>query len=110
MPITITDPTDERLRDFVGLTDVKLRRVLEPAGGLYLAESGDDLRGEDVLIGAWVVLRGLSYIGDAMSHAVLPGIVAWAEGGRGLTGRATVVTLGVLKAPVARCTGSQSRA
>ncbi|WP_278913805.1 metal ABC transporter permease [Deinococcus wulumuqiensis] len=28
------------------------------------------------LIGAWVVLRGLSYIGDAMSHAVLPGIVA----------------------------------
>ena len=28
------------------------------------------------LIGAWVVLRGLSYIGDAMSHAVFPGIVA----------------------------------
>lgn len=28
------------------------------------------------LVGAWVVLRGLSYIGDAMSHAVLPGIVA----------------------------------
>lgn len=28
------------------------------------------------LIGAWVVLRGLSYIGDAMSHAVLPGIVS----------------------------------
>ena len=27
------------------------------------------------LIGAWVVLRGLSYIGDAMSHAVFPGIV-----------------------------------
>lgn len=27
------------------------------------------------LIGSWVVLRGLSYIGDAMSHAVLPGIV-----------------------------------
>lgn len=27
------------------------------------------------LVGAWVVLRGLSYIGDAMSHAVLPGIV-----------------------------------
>lgn len=28
------------------------------------------------LVGAWVVLRGLSYIGDAMSHAVFPGIVA----------------------------------
>ena len=27
------------------------------------------------LIGTWVVLRGLAYIGDAMSHAVLPGIV-----------------------------------
>lgn len=27
-------------------------------------------------VGSWVVLRGLSYIGDAMSHAVLPGIVA----------------------------------
>lgn len=28
------------------------------------------------LVGSWVVLRGMSYIGDAMSHAVLPGIVA----------------------------------
>lgn len=44
MPILITDPTDERLRDFVGLTDVKLRRVLEPAGGLYLAESEKVIR------------------------------------------------------------------
>ena len=44
MPITITDPSDERLRDFVGLTDVKLRRVLEPAGGLYLAESEKVIR------------------------------------------------------------------
>lgn len=44
MPILITDPTDERLRDFVGLTDVKLRRVLEPEGGLYLAESEKVIR------------------------------------------------------------------
>lgn len=44
MPILITDPTDVRLRDFVGLTDVKLRRVLEPAGGLYLAESEKVIR------------------------------------------------------------------
>lgn len=29
----------EGLRDYSGLTDVALRRVLEPAGGLYLAES-----------------------------------------------------------------------
>ncbi|WP_068264947.1 TrmH family RNA methyltransferase [Janibacter limosus] len=44
MPILITDPTDERLRDFVGLTDVKMRRVLEPEGGLYLAESEKVIR------------------------------------------------------------------
>lgn len=44
MPILITDPTDERLRDFVGLTDVRMRRVLEPAGGLYLAESEKVIR------------------------------------------------------------------
>ena len=28
------------------------------------------------VIGVYVVLRGLSYIGDAMAHAVFPGIVA----------------------------------
>ena len=44
MPTLITDPDDERLRDFVGLTDVRLRRVLEPAGGLYLAESEKVIR------------------------------------------------------------------
>lgn len=44
MPITITDPGDGRLTDYVGLTDVKLRRVLEPAGGLYLAESEKVIR------------------------------------------------------------------
>ncbi|WP_068323977.1 TrmH family RNA methyltransferase [Janibacter terrae] len=44
MAILITDPTDERLRDFAGLTDVKLRRVLEPEGGLYLAESEKVIR------------------------------------------------------------------
>lgn len=30
---------DPRLADYAGLTDVALRRVLEPAGGLYIAES-----------------------------------------------------------------------
>ena len=44
MPIHITDPGDTRLTDYVGLTDVKLRRVLEPAGGLYLAESEKVIR------------------------------------------------------------------
>ena len=35
----ITDPEDPRLDDFRRLTDVALRRVQEPAGGLYIAES-----------------------------------------------------------------------
>lgn len=37
--IRITDLDDERLADYSGLTDVALRRVSEPAGGLYIAES-----------------------------------------------------------------------
>ena len=39
--VRITDRAGwaEQLRDFEGLTDVALRRVSEPAGGLYIAES-----------------------------------------------------------------------
>lgn len=37
--IEISDLTDPALRDYTHLTDVALRRVLEPQGGLYLAES-----------------------------------------------------------------------
>lgn len=35
----IESPADARVKDYVGLTDVALRRLLEPAQGLYLAES-----------------------------------------------------------------------
>ena len=35
----ITRADDERLTDYRDLTDVALRRILEPAGGLYIAES-----------------------------------------------------------------------
>lgn len=35
----IADAADERLADYRDLTDVALRRVLEPQGGLYIAES-----------------------------------------------------------------------
>ena len=35
----IQDPGDPQLDDYRNLTDVALRRVLEPAGGLYMAES-----------------------------------------------------------------------
>lgn len=37
--VPIDDPLDSRLRDYIGLTDVVLRRLSEPAGGLYIAES-----------------------------------------------------------------------
>jgi tRNA G18 (ribose-2'-O)-methylase SpoU len=37
--IRIDDLADERLSDYRNLTDVALRRVSEPAGGLYIAES-----------------------------------------------------------------------
>jgi tRNA G18 (ribose-2'-O)-methylase SpoU len=37
--VPVDDPADERLSDYVRLTDVVLRRLTEPAGGLYLAES-----------------------------------------------------------------------
>nr|WP_274635712.1 RNA methyltransferase [Microbacterium bovistercoris] len=37
--IPIDDPDDPRLADYRDLTDVALRRALEPAGGLYMAES-----------------------------------------------------------------------
>lgn len=40
MPIIrLTDPDDERLADYTRLTDVALRRRLEPERGLYMAES-----------------------------------------------------------------------
>ncbi|HKP07347.1 MAG TPA: RNA methyltransferase [Microbacterium sp.] len=35
----IPDASDERLADYRDLTDVALRRVIEPEGGLYIAES-----------------------------------------------------------------------
>ena len=37
--LRITDLADPGLADYRGLTDVALRRVTEPAGGLYIAES-----------------------------------------------------------------------
>ncbi|HEX7834898.1 MAG TPA: rRNA methyltransferase, partial [Pseudolysinimonas sp.] len=37
--VPVSDPSDPRLRDYVALTDVVLRRLSEPVDGLYLAES-----------------------------------------------------------------------
>jgi len=44
VPEPITDPQDPRLRDYVGLTDVALRRRTEPERGLYVAESEKVIR------------------------------------------------------------------
>jgi len=44
MPIEITDPADERVRDYFALTDVALRTKVEPERGLYLAESEKVIR------------------------------------------------------------------
>lgn len=43
-PIVITDPADERVADYLHLTDVALRTRLEPEHGLYLAESEKVIR------------------------------------------------------------------
>ena len=37
--IPVDDPHDPRLADYVSMTDVRLRSALEPARGLYMAES-----------------------------------------------------------------------
>lgn len=42
--IRIADPADPRLADYRDLTDTTLRRVSEPAAGLYIAESAKVLR------------------------------------------------------------------
>ncbi|MFL6112074.1 MAG: TrmH family RNA methyltransferase [Catenulispora sp.] len=42
--IEVTDPADARLSDYSGLTDVELRRVREPAEGLFLAEGEKVIR------------------------------------------------------------------
>lgn len=44
VPILITDPDDERVRDYFSLTDVHLRKLVEPASGLYMAESDKVIR------------------------------------------------------------------
>jgi tRNA G18 (ribose-2'-O)-methylase SpoU len=44
VPTAIDDPADPRLADYVGLTDVALRRRTEPERGLYIAESEKVIR------------------------------------------------------------------
>ena len=52
------------------------------------------------VIGTWVVLRGLSFLGDALAHGVLPGIaIAFVTGGN--------TTVGALLAALAMVAGVQ---
>jgi tRNA G18 (ribose-2'-O)-methylase SpoU len=44
MPVPVTDPTDPVLADYRDLTDVDLRRRIEPAGGLFIAEGAKVIR------------------------------------------------------------------
>ncbi len=74
----IEDSGDERVRDYFDLTDVALRRVLEPERGLYLAESekvirralGSGHRMRSLLMGP----RWLTDLGDLVEEAVADGI------------------------------------
>ncbi|MFJ3090217.1 TrmH family RNA methyltransferase [Streptomyces sp. NPDC086838] len=43
-PITVDDPDDPRLSDYLNLTDVELRRRKEPAEGLFIAEGEKVIR------------------------------------------------------------------
>ena len=42
--VHVHDPADTRLADYAGLTDVRLRRRLEPAAGLFMAEGEKVIR------------------------------------------------------------------
>jgi tRNA G18 (ribose-2'-O)-methylase SpoU len=42
--VTVEDPTDPRLHDYLDLTDVELRRRREPADGLFMAEGEKVIR------------------------------------------------------------------
>lgn len=44
MIIELSDPRDPRVSDYTNLTDVQLRKVREPAEGMYIAESSRVLR------------------------------------------------------------------
>jgi tRNA G18 (ribose-2'-O)-methylase SpoU len=78
MPIEITDPADERVRDYFSLTDVALRKKLEPERGLYLAESekvirralGAGHRPRSFLMGQ----RWITDLSDLVEHAESAGV------------------------------------
>lgn len=90
MVIWIDDPADERVRDYFSLTDVALRRILEPASGLYIAESEKVIR-RALAAGHeprsfLMAERWLSDMADIVSSTSAPVYVASSEVIREMTG------------------------
>lgn len=76
--IRIESADDPRLADYVGLTDVALRRTLEPAGGLYIAESEKVIR-RALAAGHrprsfLMAQRWLTDLGDVVDQALTDGV------------------------------------
>lgn len=77
----IEEARDTRVRDYFDLTDVALRRILEPEQGLYLAESekvirralGVGHRMRSLLMSP----RWLTDLADLVEHAVADGILVY---------------------------------
>lgn len=90
MIVTIEDPTDERVRDYFSLTDVALRRTLEPASGLFIAESEKVIR--RALAAGYaprsylMAERWLDDLADIVASADVPVYVASADVIRTMTG------------------------
>lgn len=90
--IQITDASDERLTDYRDLTDVALRRVIEPEGGLYIAESAKVIaraiaaghRPRSVLVQE----KWLPDIEELVTDAAVPAYVVAPEIAESLTGYA----------------------
>ncbi|WP_374977926.1 TrmH family RNA methyltransferase [Microbacterium trichothecenolyticum] len=90
--IQITDASDERLTDYRDLTDVALRRVIEPEGGLYIAESAKVI-GRAIAAGhrprsVLVQDKWLPDIEELVTDAAVPTYVVTPEIAESLTGYA----------------------
>lgn len=90
MIVRIDDPADGRVQDYFSLTDVGLRRTLEPASGLFIAESEKVIR--RALAAGYrprsylMAERWLDDLSDIVGSSPVPVYVASAEVIRQMTG------------------------
>ena len=74
----LAGPADPRLADYVGLTDVALRRKAEPELGVYIAESEKVIRraltADHQMRSLLMAPRWLTDLGDVVAQAVADGI------------------------------------